>query len=159
MCVICKQGNDSQKAVKLLQETFNTNLEGKLQSRCPVESVSIAKQSVSHDTVPHSNSRTVSFRDVKGGLLAWTRQIDSSFPRYWNIKRQQSLFWVMNPIINMTLRWIIVLVYTVPNQWIASNNNMNFIWSRLGWKGDYASILFCKPVGYHRILRVWVVNH
>ena len=37
----------------------------------------------------------------------------------------------------------------IPNQWIAGDQKkMNFIWSKLGWKGDYsrASILFCKPV-------------
>ncbi|KAM8947232.1 adenylyltransferase and sulfurtransferase MOCS3 [Pelodytes ibericus] len=50
--VICKQGNDSQKAVKILQE-----LSGKEIDLC----------------IP---------KDVQGGLMAWSKIIDPSFPRY-----------------------------------------------------------------------------
>lgn len=50
--VICKLGNDSQKAVKILQE-FSDGETCKF----------IAK-------------------DIKGGLMAWSEKIDPSFPQY-----------------------------------------------------------------------------
>ncbi|KAG9471850.1 hypothetical protein GDO78_022501 [Eleutherodactylus coqui] len=50
--VICKLGNDSQKAVKILQE--------------------------------FSDRGTFKFitKDIKGGLMAWSANIDPSFPQY-----------------------------------------------------------------------------
>ncbi|XP_067844808.1 adenylyltransferase and sulfurtransferase MOCS3 isoform X1 [Heptranchias perlo] len=50
--VICKQGNDSQKAVKLLQEILDNEL-------C-----------------------SLSVKDIQGGLMAWARKIDPTFPQY-----------------------------------------------------------------------------
>lgn len=50
--VICKQGNDSQKAVKILQEMLNNEL-------C-----------------------SLSVKDIRGGLMTWARTIDPTFPQY-----------------------------------------------------------------------------
>ncbi|GCB67966.1 hypothetical protein scyTo_0008154 [Scyliorhinus torazame] len=50
--VICKQGNDSQKAVKILQELLDNEL-------C-----------------------SLSVKDIQGGLMAWACKIDPTFPQY-----------------------------------------------------------------------------
>ncbi|XP_072436646.1 adenylyltransferase and sulfurtransferase MOCS3 [Chiloscyllium punctatum] len=50
--VICKQGNDSQKAVKILQEILDNELS------------------------------TLSVKDIQGGLMAWACKIDPTFPQY-----------------------------------------------------------------------------
>ncbi|XP_061116787.1 adenylyltransferase and sulfurtransferase MOCS3 isoform X2 [Conger conger] len=49
---ICKTGNDSQKAVQILQQMAGSELE------------------------------PISAKDVKGGLMAWAQKIDPSFPQY-----------------------------------------------------------------------------
>uniref|UniRef100_A0A672IPG2 Adenylyltransferase and sulfurtransferase MOCS3 n=1 Tax=Salarias fasciatus TaxID=181472 RepID=A0A672IPG2_SALFA len=50
--VICKQGNDSQKAVQLLEKMSGSELD--------------------HVTV----------KDISGGLMAWARTVDPTFPQY-----------------------------------------------------------------------------
>ncbi|XP_060686826.1 adenylyltransferase and sulfurtransferase MOCS3 [Hemiscyllium ocellatum] len=50
--VICKQGNDSQKAVKILQEILDNELS------------------------------SLSVKDIQGGLMAWASKIDPTFPQY-----------------------------------------------------------------------------
>ncbi|NXD52752.1 MOCS3 sulfurtransferase, partial [Corvus moneduloides] len=50
--VVCKLGNDSQKAVKILQE------------------------------LPAKEFGSVLAKDIKGGLMAWATKIDSTFPQY-----------------------------------------------------------------------------
>ncbi|XP_043551488.1 adenylyltransferase and sulfurtransferase MOCS3 isoform X2 [Chiloscyllium plagiosum] len=50
--VICKQGNDSQKAVKILQEILDNELS------------------------------SLSVKDIQGGLMAWACKIDPTFPQY-----------------------------------------------------------------------------
>ncbi|XP_005057526.1 PREDICTED: adenylyltransferase and sulfurtransferase MOCS3 [Ficedula albicollis] len=50
--VVCKLGNDSQKAVKILQE------------------------------LPAEEFGPVLAKDIKGGLMAWATKIDSTFPQY-----------------------------------------------------------------------------
>ncbi|NWU27213.1 MOCS3 sulfurtransferase, partial [Dyaphorophyia castanea] len=50
--VVCKLGNDSQKAVKILQE------------------------------LPAEEFGSVLAKDIKGGLMAWATKIDSTFPQY-----------------------------------------------------------------------------
>uniref|UniRef100_A0A4W3JXB6 Adenylyltransferase and sulfurtransferase MOCS3 n=1 Tax=Callorhinchus milii TaxID=7868 RepID=A0A4W3JXB6_CALMI len=50
--VICKQGNDSQKAVKILEEILDKGL------------------------------GTLFVKDIQGGLMAWARKIDKTFPQY-----------------------------------------------------------------------------
>ncbi|XP_005423742.1 adenylyltransferase and sulfurtransferase MOCS3, partial [Geospiza fortis] len=50
--VVCKLGNDSQKAVKILQE------------------------------LPAEEFGSVVAKDIKGGLMAWATKIDSTFPQY-----------------------------------------------------------------------------
>ncbi|NXP68777.1 MOCS3 sulfurtransferase, partial [Chloropsis cyanopogon] len=50
--VVCKLGNDSQKAVKILQE------------------------------LPAKEFGSVLAKDIKGGLMAWAAKIDSTFPQY-----------------------------------------------------------------------------
>ena len=62
MFVLCRQGNDSQKAVKLLREKFQDITE------CNME----------HD----QKSLDVVFKDIAGGLYAWAKHIDSEFPVY-----------------------------------------------------------------------------
>ncbi|XP_027553386.1 adenylyltransferase and sulfurtransferase MOCS3 [Neopelma chrysocephalum] len=50
--VVCKLGNDSQKAVKILQE------------------------------LPAKESGSLLAKDIKGGLMAWATKIDPTFPQY-----------------------------------------------------------------------------
>ncbi|NWX26473.1 MOCS3 sulfurtransferase, partial [Notiomystis cincta] len=50
--VVCKLGNDSQKAVKILQE------------------------------LPATEFGSVVAKDIRGGLMAWATKIDSTFPQY-----------------------------------------------------------------------------
>ncbi|XP_069053064.1 adenylyltransferase and sulfurtransferase MOCS3 [Lepisosteus oculatus] len=50
--VICKLGNDSQKAVQILQEMSGVELEH------------------------------IAVKDIRGGLMAWAQKIDLSFPQY-----------------------------------------------------------------------------
>ncbi|NXJ24768.1 MOCS3 sulfurtransferase, partial [Dicrurus megarhynchus] len=50
--VVCKLGNDSQKAVKILQE------------------------------LPAKEFGSMLAKDIKGGLMAWATKIDSTFPQY-----------------------------------------------------------------------------
>ncbi|NWV02305.1 MOCS3 sulfurtransferase, partial [Ptilonorhynchus violaceus] len=50
--VVCKLGNDSQKAVKILRE------------------------------LPAKEFGSVLAKDIKGGLMAWATKIDSTFPQY-----------------------------------------------------------------------------
>ncbi|NXT78623.1 MOCS3 sulfurtransferase, partial [Zapornia atra] len=50
--VVCKLGNDSQKAVRILQE------------------------------LPGKRFGSVSAKDIKGGLMAWASKIDPTFPQY-----------------------------------------------------------------------------
>lgn len=81
--MVCKQGNDSQKAVKWLQEEFDTYLQSALEKESPVKSNADTKKDNSQETtVPQVKRRAVCFRDIKGGLSAWTKQIDSNFPEY-----------------------------------------------------------------------------
>ncbi|KAG7465758.1 hypothetical protein MATL_G00156950 [Megalops atlanticus] len=50
--VICKMGNDSQKAVQVLQQMSGSELE------------------------------CITAKDIRGGLMAWAQKIDPSFPQY-----------------------------------------------------------------------------
>ncbi|KAM6454953.1 adenylyltransferase and sulfurtransferase MOCS3 [Liasis olivaceus] len=50
--VVCKLGNDSQKAVRILQE------------------------------LPYDELGLISIKDIKGGLMAWADKIDQEFPQY-----------------------------------------------------------------------------
>ncbi|XP_047467140.1 adenylyltransferase and sulfurtransferase MOCS3 isoform X2 [Mugil cephalus] len=50
--VICKQGNDSQKAVQLLEKMSGSEVEG------------------------------IVVKDICGGLMAWAKRIDTAFPQY-----------------------------------------------------------------------------
>lgn len=50
--VVCKQGNDSQKAVQILEKM----------SGLEVDSISV--------------------KDICGGLMAWAQKIEPSFPQY-----------------------------------------------------------------------------
>jgi len=49
---VCKLGNDSQKAVQLLEEMSGLEME------------------------------QITARDIRGGLMAWAKNIDHSFPQY-----------------------------------------------------------------------------
>jgi len=59
--VICHRGNDSQVAVKLLNEYF-------------------VKQLYSPST--GDNALSIAVKDVVGGLSLWTEQVDPHFPKY-----------------------------------------------------------------------------
>jgi hypothetical protein len=50
--VICKQGNDSQKAVQLLEKMSTSELD------------------------------EITVKDICGGLMAWSQKIDPEFPQY-----------------------------------------------------------------------------
>lgn len=50
--VLCKQGNDSQKAVQVLEKMSGSEVD------------------------------TVSVKDICGGLVAWAVKIDPTFPQY-----------------------------------------------------------------------------
>lgn len=50
--VICKQGNDSQKAVRVLEEMSGSEVDA------------------------------ITAKDISGGLMAWANTIDPTFPRY-----------------------------------------------------------------------------
>ncbi|XP_031564174.1 adenylyltransferase and sulfurtransferase MOCS3-like isoform X2 [Actinia tenebrosa] len=77
--VVCKQGNDSQKAVKVLQKSIET--------QTPEEtspSTSITKDSNTQHT-GHKKvdlNQKIKVKDIKGGLLAWAKQVDNDFPVY-----------------------------------------------------------------------------
>lgn len=76
--VLCKQGNDSQKAVKLLRETVlhrNTNK--------VLRSEDDFLQSENKQDVPETSTQVdVVFKDIAGGLYAWAKHIDDYFPVY-----------------------------------------------------------------------------
>ena len=50
--VICKQGNDSQKAVQLLEKMSTSEVDD------------------------------ITVKDICGGLMAWSQKIDPEFPQY-----------------------------------------------------------------------------
>lgn len=50
--VLCKLGNDSQKAVQILEKMSGSEVEG------------------------------IAVKDISGGLMAWANKIDLSFPQY-----------------------------------------------------------------------------
>ena len=79
MYVLCKEGNDSQKAVKILREQFYrdyTELLTREETSSPLQADS--KQ----DTIDESRSFDVVFKDIAGGLYAWAQHIDKEFPIY-----------------------------------------------------------------------------
>lgn len=51
--MVCKLGNDSQKAVQLLEKMSGLEIE------------------------------QITVKDISGGLMAWAKNIDRSFPQYW----------------------------------------------------------------------------
>ena len=78
--VVCKQGNDSQKAVKWLRQYTHR--------QCATKEDGIAgskshKHDNRQDSIDRATNRAVVFRDIKGGLAAWSKQIDNNFPIYW----------------------------------------------------------------------------
>lgn len=75
--VLCKQGNDSQKAVQLLiDKGFCKNLDNLLFNDDP--------SSVRDSTLDTSSGGklNVTFKDIAGGLQAWAKHIDKDFPVY-----------------------------------------------------------------------------
>lgn len=77
--VLCKQGNDSQKAVQILRDTFCRNFtkpsssrEGSLESSSKQETPDTSKTCVCN----------VVIKDIVGGLHAWAKFIDKEFPVY-----------------------------------------------------------------------------
>ena len=75
--VLCKQGNDSQKAVQLLiDKGFCKNLDNLLFNDDP--------SSVTDSTLDTSGGGklNVTFKDIAGGLQAWAKHIDKDFPVY-----------------------------------------------------------------------------
>jgi rhodanese-related sulfurtransferase len=61
---VCRRGNDSQVAVRMLNEHFSR------------------KNSKSGDSLDQSNNKIECIKDVIGGLQAWSKLVDPSFPRY-----------------------------------------------------------------------------
>ena len=76
--VVCRRGNDSQVAVKLLQQVF----EGQ---RGDAGSGAKGGRGGAESGTTHSRSQDVvvaNVRDIVGGLDRWSREIDSTFPQY-----------------------------------------------------------------------------
>ena len=75
--VLCKQGNDSQKAVKLLiDKGFCKNLDNLLFNDDP----SCVRDSTLNTSA--GGKLNVTFKDIAGGLQAWAKHIDKDFPVY-----------------------------------------------------------------------------
>ena len=75
--VLCKQGNDSQKAVQLLiDKGFCKNLNNLLFND---DSSSVRDSTLDTSTGGKLN---VTFKDIAGGLRAWAKHIDLDFPVY-----------------------------------------------------------------------------
>ncbi|XP_067031765.1 adenylyltransferase and sulfurtransferase MOCS3-like isoform X1 [Acropora muricata] len=77
--VLCKQGNDSQKAVKILRDTFCRNFTK------PSSSREGSHESSSKQETPDSSKTFVCdvvIKDIAGGLHAWAKFIDKGFPVY-----------------------------------------------------------------------------
>jgi rhodanese-related sulfurtransferase len=78
--VVCKQGNDSQKAVKVLQKSIDTQTPRGSSQSCnntKEESETQHKGATKVDL-----NKRIRIKDIKGGLLAWARHIDDDFPVY-----------------------------------------------------------------------------
>ncbi|KXJ19846.1 Adenylyltransferase and sulfurtransferase MOCS3 [Exaiptasia diaphana] len=69
--VVCRQGNDSQKAVKVLQKSISQSSDEHQKPEEP--SSSPPKVDL---------NKRVRLKDIKGGLLAWAKQVDDDFPVY-----------------------------------------------------------------------------
>lgn len=69
--MLCKQGNDSQKAVQVLDNVFL--------SRKVVEKDNVDPEKQAENDL---SKYDVIFKDIKGGLIAWAKQIDSTLPQY-----------------------------------------------------------------------------
>ncbi|XP_068731707.1 adenylyltransferase and sulfurtransferase MOCS3-like isoform X1 [Montipora capricornis] len=77
--VLCKEGNDSQKAVKILREQFYRDYTELLTRE---ETSSSLQADSKQDTIDESRSFDVVFKDIAGGLYAWAQHIDKEFPIY-----------------------------------------------------------------------------
>ena len=75
MYVVCKQGNDSQKAVQKLTDLFKNETAN---SRDPYYNSELLKKEIEEDMLKHN----VVFKDIKGGITAWAQLIDTSLPQY-----------------------------------------------------------------------------
>ncbi|KAJ7323461.1 Molybdenum cofactor synthesis protein 3 [Desmophyllum pertusum] len=75
--ILCKQGNDSQKAVKLLRETMCGNT-AQLSHNGDTSHQIENKQEIQDESKPCN----VVFKDIAGGLHAWSKHIDKDFPVY-----------------------------------------------------------------------------
>ncbi|KAK2567560.1 Adenylyltransferase and sulfurtransferase MOCS3 [Acropora cervicornis] len=77
--VLCKQGNDSQKAVQILRDTFCRNFTK------PSSSREGSRESSTKQKPPDTSKTSVCdvvIKDIAGGLHAWTKFIDKEFPVY-----------------------------------------------------------------------------
>ena len=78
MYVLCKQGNDSQKAVNLLKEQFCRNTKELLSS----EDTAAVQTDCQQDKAVDSKPCDIVFKDIAGGLYAWAKHVDKDFPVY-----------------------------------------------------------------------------
>ena len=76
--VLCKQGNDSQKAVNILREQFCRNTKELLSSDDTAALQTDSQQGIPVDSKPCD----VVFKDIAGGLYAWAKCVDKDFPVY-----------------------------------------------------------------------------
>ena len=70
--VVCRRGNDSQLAVRRLQQVFEDQRE---------KSDSEPKEGGGSSS-PAYTKGPVSVRDIVGGLERWSKEVDSTFPQY-----------------------------------------------------------------------------
>lgn len=78
MYVLCKQGNDSQKAVNLLKEQFCRNTKELLSSEDTAAVQTDSQQDIPVDSKPCD----IVFKDIAGGLYGWAKHVDKDFPVY-----------------------------------------------------------------------------
>lgn len=77
MYILCRQGNDSQRAVQLLREQFGIKTKDQSSTE-DTGSLADGEQ----DIPAEEKSYNVVFKDIAGGLHSWAKHIDKDFPVY-----------------------------------------------------------------------------
>lgn len=72
--VVCRRGNDSQLAVRRLQQIFESQWQN-------TDSETEAAGG-GHENGPSPYPGAVVVRDIIGGLDRWSQDVDSTFPQY-----------------------------------------------------------------------------
>ena len=78
--VVCRRGNDSQLAVRRLQQIFESQWQENVDSE--TEAGGARGGGGEHENGPSPRPGAVVVRDIIGGLDRWSREVDSTFPQY-----------------------------------------------------------------------------